>query len=129
MGITSYSATAALNTAINGVNVSEGMARSDVNNAFREMMADLKTYSLGASSPTYPITVALGGTNSITAGAALTALGAFPAAGGTVTGNITRTSSGIHPYFASTSMTGGRIYIQASGADPTSSPGDIVFEY
>lgn len=80
-----------------------------------------------AGSAALPI--ANGGTASTSAANALTALGALPAAGGTVTGNITRSTKGIHPYFNSASMTGGQIYIQAAGADPTSNPGDIVFEY
>ncbi len=73
--------------------------------------------------------IANGGTGSSTAAAALIALGALPAAGGTVTGNITRSTKGIHPYFNDAGMTSGKIFIQAVGADPTSAAGDIVFEY
>jgi hypothetical protein len=92
-----------------------------------ETDADLDDFLTDPSSN--PLPVALGGTASTSAANALTALGALPAAGGTVTGNITRSSKGIHPYFNSASMTGGQIYIQAAGADPTANPGDIVFEY
>lgn len=75
------------------------------------------------------LAIADGGTGASTAAAALTALGAFPAAGGTVSGNVTRSGNGIHPYFNDAGMTSGKIFIQAVGADPTSAAGDIVFEY
>lgn len=73
--------------------------------------------------------VANGGTGATSAATGLSNLGGLDKAGGTMTGNITRSGKGIHPYFNSSSMTGGQIYIQAAGADPTSNPGDIVFEY
>lgn len=82
-----------------------------------------------ANATSSPLAVAYGGTGATAAATALSNLGALPAAGGTVTGNIVRSSKGIHPYFNNSSMTGGQIYIQAAGADPTSNPGDIVFEY
>ncbi len=43
MTIQAYSTTAASNTSINGVNIDEGMAPSDVNNAMRNILADIKT--------------------------------------------------------------------------------------
>ena len=71
-----------------------------------------------------------GGTGASTAAAALTNLGALPAAGGTVTGNITRSTKGIHPYFSNASMTGGELVCQAvGGAFTPTNPGDIAFEY
>lgn len=49
--------------------------------------------------------------------------------GGTVTGNIVRSTKGVHPYFNDAAMTGGRIFVTAAGAaDPTSQPGDIWLE-
>lgn len=78
---------------------------------------------------TSPLPIANGGTAATAAANALANLGALPAAGGTVTGNITRSAKGIHPYFDAAAMTGGRIYMQAAGADPTANPGDVVFEW
>lgn len=76
------------------------------------------------------LAVADGGTGASTADVACDNLGAMKKAGDTVTGNIIRSTKGIHPYFDAAAMTGGRIYgPQAIGADPTSSPGDIVLEY
>jgi len=87
--------------------------------------AALLTFLAGSAA----LPVANGGTASTTAADALTALAALPKAGGTMTGNIVRSGKGIHPYFNSASMTGGQIYFQATGADPTANPGDMVFEW
>ena len=43
MTVSNYSTTAVNNTAINGVNISEGMSPSDVNNAIREELKDVRT--------------------------------------------------------------------------------------
>jgi hypothetical protein len=46
--------------------------------------------------------------------------------GDTVTGNIVRSSKGVHTYHNDPALTSGRIFITAVGAaDPTSLPGDI----
>ena len=42
----SYSTTASSNTAINGVNISEGMSPSDVNNAIREQLKMLDQFGM-----------------------------------------------------------------------------------
>lgn len=47
MAIEDYSTTAALNTTINGVNVAELCPAPNLNNAIRELMADLATFSSG----------------------------------------------------------------------------------
>jgi hypothetical protein len=86
--------------------------------------ASLTAFLGGAALP-----VANGGTGATSAANAATNLAVLPLAGGTMTGNIVRSGKGIHPYFSNASMTGGRIFIQAAGADPTSAPGDVVLEY
>ena len=43
MTVSNYSTTASSNTAINGVNISEGMSPSDVNNAIREQLKDVRS--------------------------------------------------------------------------------------
>ncbi len=124
MAVADYNVSPALNVTINGINIGEGMSRSDVNNAFRQIMADVKTFS--ATVPTSPIPLANGGTGQTTAGPAFNAIAA---AGGTVGAAIKMTGAGAYPHYASTSMTNPKIYVQAMGSDPTANPGDIVFEY
>jgi len=50
--ISEYDSTAANNTDIDGINIAEGMAPSNVNNAIREQMAHLKD-GLGAGTPVF----------------------------------------------------------------------------
>lgn len=50
--ISEYSSTAGDNTDIGGINIAEGMAPSDVNNAMREQMAQLKEFLDGSSGDT-----------------------------------------------------------------------------
>lgn len=53
----------------------------------------------------------------------------LPAAGGTVTGNITRGSAGVHTYHVDPTFVSGRIFVTENGAtDPTSAIGDIWLE-
>lgn len=53
----------------------------------------------------------------------------IPAAGGTTTGNITRSGSGPHLYHTNGAFSSGRVFVTANGAaDPTSLPGDIWLE-
>ena len=75
------------------------------------------------------LAIANGGTGASTAAVALANLGGLALIGGTVTGNIVRDTKGVHAYFNDAAMTGGRIFVQASGSDPMSQPGDIVFEW
>jgi hypothetical protein len=71
--ISEFSSTPANNTDIDGINIAEGCAPSGINDAIRELMAQLKDLQAGLSGDTIPITA--GGTGATTAGAGLTALG------------------------------------------------------
>jgi hypothetical protein len=82
--ISEYSATAANNTDINGIDIAEGCAPSGINDAIRTLMKQIKDLQAGTSGDTIPVTA--GGTGSTTASAARTALGA------TTTGNALFTS-------------------------------------
>ena len=77
--ISEYSATAASNTDINGIDIAEGCAPSGINDAIRTLMKQIKDLQAGTSGDTIPLTA--GGTGSTSASAARTALGA------TTTGN------------------------------------------
>jgi len=72
--ISEYSATAASNTDINGIDIAEGCAPSGINDAIRTLMKQIKDLQAGTSGDTIPVTA--GGTGATTASAARTALGA-----------------------------------------------------
>lgn len=69
--ISEYSTTAALNTDIDSINLAEGMLPSDVNNAIRELMAQLKDFQSANgtfyTSDSDALAVGAGGTGAITA--------------------------------------------------------------
>jgi hypothetical protein len=71
--ISEYSATAASNTDIGGIDIAEGCAPSGINDAIRTLMKQIKDLQAGTSGDTIPI--AAGGTGATTASAARTALG------------------------------------------------------
>jgi hypothetical protein len=53
--ISDYSSTAASNTDVNGINIGEGMAPSDVNNAMREILAELKNQQAGTDGSDFTV--------------------------------------------------------------------------
>jgi hypothetical protein len=71
--ISEWSATPANNTDIDGINIAEGCAPSGINDAIREMMAQVKDLYAGTSGDA--TAVAGGGTGATTASAARTNLG------------------------------------------------------
>jgi hypothetical protein len=84
--ISEYSATAANNTDIAGINIAEGCAPSNINNAIRELMAQLKDQQTGADSDNFTV----GGNLSVTGSVTLT--NALPIAQGG-TGNTTASTA------------------------------------
>lgn len=140
MSVSSYNTNPALNTSIGGVDISEGCSPAGYNDALRQIMADIRLWT-DSQGVAYPISLANGGTGATTAAAARAALGALGTAGGNVggltitddsiiNGKLTRQGNGVHPFWASTSATGGKMFLQASGgADPTVNPYDMVLEY
>jgi hypothetical protein len=73
--ISDYSATPANNTDINNIDIAEGCSPSGINNAIRELMADLKDWQAGSETG-QALAVASGGTGGETAAAARTNLSA-----------------------------------------------------
>jgi hypothetical protein len=65
--ISDYSSTAASNTDVNGINIGEGMAPSDVNNAMREILAELKNQQAGTDGSNFTV----GGNLTVTGSATL----------------------------------------------------------
>ena len=86
--ISEYSSTANNNTDINSINLAEGMAPSLVNNAIRQLMAQLKDFQAGTAGDSLTV----GGNLSVTGTSTLT--GAITATGG-VSGAITSSSATI----------------------------------
>ena len=68
--ISEFSATAADNTDIDSIDIAEGCAPSGINNAIRELMAQLKDFQTGAASD--PFNGAVNGTLGATTPAAAT---------------------------------------------------------
>ncbi len=79
MAVSDWSTSAALNTTVGGVAIGEGMARSDVNNAIRAVMAEAKA----AFYPVVPMQAVGDGVTDNYA-AWLAAYNALPATGGTI---------------------------------------------
>ena len=78
--ISEYSSTAADNTDIGGVNIAEGMAPSDVNNAMREQMSQLKEFLDGSSGDTITTAKIVATTAEILSGASVTGTATFNSA-------------------------------------------------
>jgi hypothetical protein len=83
--ISEFSATPASNTDIDGINIAEGCAPSGINDAIRELMAQLKDFQTGAAGDSFNGPV---GTSTAAAGAftTLAASGAVTLSGGTANG-------------------------------------------
>jgi hypothetical protein len=78
--ISEYSSTAADNTDIGGINIAEGMAPSDVNNAMREQMSQLKEFLDGSSGDTITTAKIVATTATILSGASVTGTATFNSA-------------------------------------------------
>lgn len=99
-------------------------------------------YEIPASPPTFapalddflagtdPLPIANGGTNATSAVNAIANLGGLPAAGGTVTDDITRSTKGVYVYWNASGQVNGAIYVTAAAdPDPTSAAGEIWLKY
>jgi hypothetical protein len=82
--ISEFSATASSNTDIDGINLAEGMAPSLVNNAIRELMAQLKDQQVGTSGDNFTV----GGNLAVTGTSAFTGNVAFSGTTTTIAGNL-----------------------------------------
>jgi hypothetical protein len=80
--ISEYSATASSNTDINSINLAEGMAPSLVNNAIRQLMAQLKDFQVGTAGDN----VTVGGNLAVTGTSAFTGAISAPMTAGTIDG-------------------------------------------
>jgi hypothetical protein len=78
--LSEYSSTPGDNTDIGGINIAEGMAPSDVNNAMREQMSQLKDFIDGSSGDTITTSKIVATTATILSGASVTGTATFNSA-------------------------------------------------
>ena len=110
MSFGSYSTTPASNVSINGINIAENCPAPNVNDALRQICADGREL--------YNTVVAIDVSSYL------------PLAGGTMTGNISRSGAGSHLYYASNTLISGAVHVQpAASALPTPAEGVMVFIY
>ena len=100
--ISDYSQTAASNTDINSINLGEGMLPSDVNNAIRELMKQLKDFQVGSAG------------DSVTVGGSLIAVGTT-----TLKGLTYPTSDGTNGQFIKTNGSGTLSFATGATGDVT----------
>lgn len=114
--VADYNTNPALNTAINGINIAELCAAAGYNDALRQIMADIKTWT-NSQGITLPLSVANGGTGSTTGATALAALGALSSAYQRLP---KQAKSAAFSY--STNMDGGYAYYTGAAAAATIDP-------
>lgn len=111
MAFSDYYSVASLNVTIGGVNIAEGCAASNVNDAIRQLMADGRLLSDIVST--------------------INTSSFMLKSGGAFTGQITRNGNGGYFYNANGSQGGGKVSFLPTGSANPSSPaeGDMVFFY
>lgn len=110
MAVTDYSTTPGSNTTISGINIAENCPPGNINNAFRQMMADVRVMYDNLPS----------------------VAGLMPTSAGTFTGTQPKyTGSGAYLFHAASANASGKVSILADGSANPSSPsnGDLVFFY
>lgn len=110
MPVPDYSTTPASNIAISGINIAEACSAGGINNAIRQLMADVKVMYDGLPS----------------------VAGYMPVSGGTFSGTQPiYTGRGAFLHHNTASYTSGRIFVQASGGSTPSGmvAGDLLLEY
>jgi hypothetical protein len=87
--ISEWSSTPSSNTDVGGINIAEGMAPSDVNNAIREIMAQVKDQQVGTDGDNFTVggNLAVTGTTTITGATTITG-NAIASANLTVNGTL-----------------------------------------
>jgi hypothetical protein len=120
--ISEWSATAANNTDIGGIDIAEGCAPSGINNAIRELMAQVKDQQTGTDADNFTVGGNLYVTGTTTATGAITANGGVT---GNLTGNVTGNLTGnVTGNVSGTSLNvTGTVAVANGGTGVTSSTG------
>ena len=116
--ISEYSSTANNNTDINSINLAEGMAPSLVNNAIRQLMAQLKNFQDGSAGDN----VTVGGNLYVTGTSTLT--GTLTTTGG-ISGNVTSSSATITGGTINGAVIGGSSAQAITGTTVTATTGFV----
>lgn len=116
--ISEYSSTANSNTDINSINLAEGMAPSLVNNAIRQLMAQLKDFQAGTAGDSLTV----GGNLSVAGTSTLT--GAITATAG-MTGPLTTSSAAISGGTINGTVIGGVTPLAITGTTVTANTGFV----
>lgn len=94
MAVDDYSTTPASNTAISGIDIDEGCSPGGINNAIRQLMADIKSYVNSTAASIAALMPKSGGTfTGAIGGTAATFSGALSAASAAITGAVNAASA------------------------------------
>lgn len=117
MAFADWSTSNAANTTVGAISIAENCPAANVNNALREIMAEIRVAFNPALDPFHA---------SVSVALARTALGALSSAGDTISGNLIFLGAGPHLHHTNPAFGSGRVFYTAVGAsDPTSLAGDI----
>jgi len=117
MSFADWSTTAGANTSVGGISIAENCPPSNLNNAIREVMAELRAAINPAMDPLLAATSIAN---------ALTALGALAKAGDTINGDLIRQGKGIHFRHRDPSYTSADIIVTGPGDPaPSGTDGDL----
>jgi hypothetical protein len=119
-GVANYNVNPALNVSINGIDIAELCSAAGYNDALRQIMADIATWT-SASGVTYPISIGQGGTGQITAPLALAALGGLGVAYKGLP-PVTKAAS----FDFDTTMEGGKVVYTGAAATGTIQPATLT---
>ena len=109
MAVTDYSTTPGSNTTISGINIAEGCAPGNINNAFRQIMADVRVMYDNLPS----------------------VAGLAPLNAPVFTGQPTFTGRGAFLHHNDSANASGRVYLLPTGSANPASPqnGDLIIFY
>lgn len=110
MAVSDWSTDAAANTSLSGINLGENsMTPGSINNAFRQIMADVRVFYGEVPDPN----------------------GKMNVSGGAFTGDITRATRGAYLHYVDPALSSGRVFVQPTGGSPPAGMvnGDILLEY
>ena len=92
--VSEYSSTAASNTDIGNININEGCAPSNINNAIRELMAQIKDFQQGADGDGLTVST-LNATTATVGSLSATSFGAITATSANISGALTTATAAI----------------------------------